>query len=329
MSRLAIITALLTTGVSAQSFDPGSDLWDVEIPGSNDGCCFDLDGDAQVDNAFASIVEQLDPLLTPPLQTRIDNSIADGDMVRIFHWRNLPAGLVDGPVHLDVYAGVFAPTVPAIGDRAAGLGSVQVDPTAPNQGPNEFSGAISSGIVGLAGDRLDLPLFSQIFAAGSTQGQVPIRNVMMSGTIAENPAGCNGVCTTASQEFAVGGVVMADELYGALNAAFQQCGCRGVNPGEDVLLFGEDIPGGDYDLSCTANTGSDAGSTCGTEGREYCDDIDDFCFLPSLQTSFIDIDTNDNGAVDAYSVGLWLQLAGTNTTVLDLIFDDGFGATGN
>lgn len=292
-------------------------------------CCFDLDGDGSIDDAWGAVLaltQSFDPTFDP--QGSVDIALADGQLIRIIDWRQLPSGLVDGEVEFSVFGGVLADGV-TVTDMAAGLGSALLDVTTfgSHGALDQFNlASISSGILEGEGNQLNLP----VFATTNGSLDITLRRPVIEAPLVESPAGCSGVCTvdedrpgsTPSNVWGgkMGGLILLDDYMASLDQIYRTCSCAGVDPTQPVFTWGANAGNGTYDISCT-DPGSWDSTQCPTAP---CSGLNQICSFTTLISTTADIDSDGDSINDAWSVGLRFSVSGTTIVGLHGLFFDDF-----
>lgn len=284
-------------------------------------CCFDLDGDTTVDDAFGNLLGLLATLAGADWQAAVDEGIEDGSLVLLLRWDQLPAALGDGPVDFRATSGSFQPLLPPLADRLAGLGTAVFDPDSAGQ---PFVGMLSGGNLAAMDGTLRIP--GLVSADGPLAVDVEID--VIEGGLALDPPGCSGVCSEDEASaggpavrggLRLGGALHADNYFGALDARYRQCSCAGIDPGQPVISFGEGAS--QYQASCTGNTGTPG--DCVED--DFCAALATFCSTIGVTANLLDLDRNNNGIEDAFSLGLRISLSGVTVSGdTTAIFNDGF-----
>lgn len=284
-------------------------------------CCFDLDGDAIVDDAFGSMLGLL-ATFGGNWQAVVDQGIEDGSLVLLLRWDGLPVALGDGPVGFRSVAGVFQPVLPPLADRLAGLGAAVFDADSAGQ---PFAGLLSGGNLVAMDGTLRIP---GLFSADDGPLAVEVEIDIIEGGLALDAPGCSGICSEDETSpdvppvrggLRLGGALHADNYFGALDARYRQCACAGIDPDRPVIEFGEGASA--YEVSCSGNTGTPGDCV----DDDFCAALGTFCGTVGISANLLDLDRNDNGIQDAFSLGLRVSLSGVTVTGDTTgIFGDGF-----
>jgi hypothetical protein len=322
-----VLLALLLAPDVAGREPPTSQAWAIQSPAfyePAETCCFDLDGDGTVDDAFGQLLVLLSEFGTD-WQAQIDAAIVSGNALVLLRWETLPPALADGPVSMVTADGVFEGTVPSVPERQAGLGSARWIPDSAGQ---PAAGALSGGMLVAAGGTLALPGL----VPGGADIEVELEIIQLTAELALDQPTCSGVCSI-DEVFAgspalrggvrVGAVLHGNRYFAAQDAIYRQCSCAGIDPGQPVIEYGENLVDMRYDASCTDNTGDP--SACTAPGEETCATIATVCGTIGITPLLFDLDRNDNGIMDAFSMGLRLAVSGIDLvgdTVT--VFFDGF-----
>ena len=299
-------------------------------------CCRDFTGDDMDDDVYGATVA-LSASLGNDLGAELDLALETGSIAPLIDWITAPMDATAGSVTMRVYPGSWSGSASYI-ERTAGLGQYSVDADNPLT-PTDFTGNVTdTGLLTLMGASMDLP----IVLGPQGPANTTLTDVEMTGQLTFEADACLGICSedatggdpSPQGGLEVSGALSLDAYFTTLDTAYRQCSCAGIDPGQPVLSFGENIGMGSYDVACTANTGTPGNCTDG------CANLDALCPSINLTPTFADLDLNSNSINDAFSVGMRFSLAGASAaacvgaacpTGLDIIFEDGFedGAGGN
>lgn len=286
---------------------PASYGWQLTLgnPDAPQGdCCFDLDGDGQIDDQFGRSVSSLTNIANLDAQTELDQAVDDGALVRIVDWVELPPALADGPVRFSWFSGDLVPdasgNLPAPADRALGGVHVRLDPASFGSygAEHQFNQAqLSAGHLeaweGSFG--LSVPIL------GAT-AQLRVSHARMEADLAGDAAGCSGVCTDGPAR--LGGGILAPDLADFADGLLRACTCAGVDPSQPVLVATFDAAAG-WSYRCTDNHGAASGCDL-----PYCNEIGLFCNAFPSFLGTLDLDTDGDGLNDAQSMGVEVDLSG-------------------
>ena len=251
-------------------------------------CCFDFDGDGEVDNLIGQLMNTLASLLGDvapegPLQT--------GGLITLLNYQDLD-DLTDDP-QLQV-SGFYSSS--EVSDEAALEG-----------GEAEFSVDVHSFIEGTALPKTAFDSATveggELVAKGAALWVsidlglpivVPVENVLLTASVEESAGGHGPKFEGAS----LSGVLQRADLFDALNGAVADlCGCLGLQ--EALYQLDE----ADQSVSCT----SAPESSC--ESGELCQQLSDMC--AALATTIKgDLDTTGDDLMNAMSVGAWVDANG-------------------
>jgi len=317
-------------------------VWAVQFPAlfepTAELCCFDYTGDAIPDDQFGALLNSMGSLIGIDPQDMVDTALQNGELVKVFDWRELDPALAAGDVQLSVFDGLWTdPTLHP--DRVAGLGHTTFRRASfgPYGALDQLnSGAVTSGLVETTGNHFTLTLPS-IFAVG---GMMPTRlyEPRLEAPVAYETPMLDigpGLSTVDEDRGAshtpqivggakLGGVLPADEVFTSMDAFYRQCACAGIDPTLPVLQWEENLVSGNFEISCTSNTGNP--SAC--DPGDPCSDLDTTCGFIGIIPTTLDVDLNVNGIEESWSVGLRLGFAGTTLDELIELFADGFESGG-
>ena len=300
---------------------PFSYIHNIQIPEPETDayCCFDFDGDGEIDNGLAGLLGPLALVAGDDLdiEATIEEALADDSIAILLEWGKgaeengfwvyLGTNDTDGDGEPDQ----------SFGDRAGGDGVFQIERDA----IDEFGSLIQFNTASRDGDnieagpsvfRLNIPIDTEDF---SLNLDLTIEQATIAGTVAED-----GV-TSVDEDFDIdgetvtyggwglGGVVPLDQIGQLLNDLVSGCACAGFDPSEPIITYGEQPSG--YVMECAQQpTGG-----CTADDGVICENVGLVCStaLPLIPTIGIaDIDTDDSGFADAMSVGIRLSAVGAS-----------------
>ena len=295
------------------SFGATSYWWLLQYPALFDPpelCCGDFVGDSSDDDVLGALAALQAGLNGQDVNVDMATGFETGVFVPLIDWLMPPVSGQAGPVSLQVYSGSWLGP-DGFDIRSAGLGEFQVDLDQQTGAAGLLDGQVTAdGALSLSGDQLVLP-----FLFGPT-GQVmaPLSEVTVEGQLTWSAIDCVGVCSVDLPGndpaelggLEIAGVLTLDNYFTALDGAYRQCTCAGIDPNQVVFTFGENLNTFDYEVSCSANTGSPANCSNG------CEALTNFCDFIDLQPTLADYDSNNNTINDAFTVGLRAGIAGAN-----------------
>ncbi|MFT5993210.1 MAG: hypothetical protein ACI82G_002212, partial [Bradymonadia bacterium] len=292
-----------------------------ETEGEDDWCCFDLNGDDEIDNSLGGLISALGPLLgdldVPEL---INGALADDDIAIIMEWTRWPAE-ADFSLWLatnDLDGDEDGLPDQSFEDRSAGNGVFRLQNesftntgsfiqfnttsytgTSLEAGPSQFN--LSIPIPGIFDEPLQLTILDARITAEMTED---------GGSIASTPEDLNNGDEDITYGGAeLGGVVLLDEIFGIIDDLARDCACAGINPDEAVLEFGDN--GDTYAAACVQTPGD--AEACGEDDGIICAQLGLVCqFASTIPTLAADIDVDGNGVEDAASVGVRLGWVGAS-----------------
>jgi len=323
---------------AAASARPSSYLRLLQLPAlfepDAEECCFDLDGDATIDDAFGNLLALQATLIEADYQGLLDEAIADLTLLRVFDWTELPAGLADGTARFSIFGALPADGV-GQADLAAGTGSVILDrETFGEYGALEQfnDGVLASAVHAATGNGFSFTLPAEtielVFSLRKPRVEVPLQE--------SAGGGCTGLCTIDEERAGdspslvgggkLGGLVLADEYLAAYDAFYRTCTCSVADPEEPVLFWGEGASS--YEVSCNTDNlldpnDCDAGDPCGQ--------LSTFCGTIAFLTTTLDADYDEDGIEDSWTAGFRFGLSGTQIDGVTLpleIFSDDFESGG-
>lgn len=304
--------------------DKYSYLWGIQFPQlttPDTACCFDYDGDGLNDDGLGAALGLMSELNGNQYQLISDRLIISNEVVKAFHWRNLDLAQNQSNFRFQLTDAVINnPDVDFI-QRYFGYVDLTIDTALTD---NLFQGTLTDGWVSADAAVLsDFLLMEGPFGDDSLN----LYDVKFEAQLVEDEALCQGVCSEQEVVDGVvvgsaklGGVLPADEIFAAMNEQYRFCSCAGVNPNENVLTWAPNEFSGTLLASCQAEIDA---SQC--SAADYCSTLRDVCgYAPVVGMAF-DLDLDQDGYNDAFSVGLRLGISGVDgLELLDLIFADSF-----
>jgi hypothetical protein len=260
-------------------------------------CCFDYNGDGDVDNALGTL------LAGANFQGQINDSIAeginDGSIAILLEHDGLEGPLMGGTTaefNVNFWLGEWGTDADGNVITAldpAGNNPLLIDPASIDSGAQPLAyipdaqldgGAVDAGpgVFQLAIELLGTPLVLRVSAA-RVQADVDFPNSSIDG----------GVALTNAQ---LGGYVKAEDIVEAINVFATTCECLGLN---GAPLLG--------DTGCSPNADAAA---CTDAGEDTCAQIASNCNLLSAVPALADIDADGDGELDAISIGATFTAAG-------------------
>ena len=319
-------------------------VWAVQFPQffepDPERCCFDYTGDGVADDAFGVFLASLAPMLGIDPVTSVNSAIENGELVKVFDWRELAGDLAAGDVQLSVFDGQWTDsTIHA--DRILGFGRMAFRRSSfgPFGALDQLNdGGVTSGLVEVTGNQFTLMLPGLFI--GDELVTVHLLETRMEAPVSYGEPlrdACLGLCTVDEDRGPshtpqivgggkLGGVITADEMLTHMDNFYRQCACAGINPNDPVLEWEENSSAWTFDISCTSNTGDP--SLCDPD--DPCSDLDTICGLVAIFGGTLDVDLDVSGINESWSIGLRLGFAGTTLDPIQDIFADGFesGGTG-
>lgn len=312
-------------------------VWTVQLPSlfepDPERCCFDYTGDGAADDAFGVLLSSVGPMINTDFQGLVNTAIVDGELVKVFDWRELTPDLISGDVQLSIFDGQW--TDPAIhSDRILGHGHTAFRRTSfgPFGALDQLNdGGATSGLVEVTGNQVTLML--PWFFAGDELATLHLLEARLEAPVSYGEPlrdTCLGLCTVDEDRGPshapqivgggkLGGVITADEILTHMDNFYRQCACAGITD-DPVLEWGENETTLMFEISCTSNTGNPA--LCDPD--DPCSDLDLVCGLIGVFGGTLDVDQDGTGIADAWSIGLRLGFAGTTLDRMPELFADGF-----
>jgi hypothetical protein len=279
-------------------------------------CCFDLTGDGTMDNSFGTLLGMMAAQggeLSP--QGSLDAAIAEGEMMWVLDWVELPAAAGDGPARVSFFGAVSDDDFET---RAAGGGTYRLERSSFGTHGAEFQinqaqitgGELTGGPSTIA---MGLPM-----AGGEGLLMFNIYDARIAATVEIQADGLHTVDEdrpdTIPSRVAggrLGGIINGFELLGGLDEIFRGCACAGVDPSLPVIEWAIGEEG--IELDCTANTGT--GGEC--PESPLCGGITQLCQFLDMIAIFFDVDSDADGIKDSISIGLRFGWTGAEITGLE------------
>ena len=318
-----VTTGLTPDTYTASAFVSYVNTLAIPQSGTDAECCFDFNGDGEVDNALSSLVDLLGGLAGDiDVETLISEALADDDIAILMEWTRwaeeadfslwLASNDVDGDGAPDqtfedrvAGNGIFVLETESF-DNDNGTGSfiqfnrTSYEGTALDAGPSRFE--LSIPIPGIFEEPLELT----------------IENARITGDMEETDGAIASIPETLDTDgedvtyggAELGGVVLLDQVFGILDDLARDCSCvEGIDGGSPVLEYGDN--GETYTAACVQTPGD--ASACGEGDGILCEQLSLVCtFAGSIPSLVADVDVDNNGVDDALSVGLRIGWVGAS-----------------
>ena len=283
-------------------------------------CCFDFNGDDEVDNALAALVDLLGGLADLDVEQLLGEVIEDDTIAIMMEWTRWPEeadfSLWLGTNDVD---GDGAPDQEfSVRDAGDGIFNFETEVFGPNGSILQFNQTtFEDGELDAGPSLFQLALPTEELLG--TNLEVTISNARITATMAETDGAIASVTEdlsidpddpAATETFGgaeLGGVILMDEVFGIIDQLARDCTCAGIDPASAVLEFGDD--GETYNASCVQTPDPEA--MCGEDDGIICEQIGLVCqFAGSIPSLIADVDVNGNEVNDALSVGIRLGWVG-------------------
>ncbi len=121
-----------------------------------------------------------------------------------------------------------------------------------------------------------------------------------------------------------GGIIQVAELLEYMDDFYRTCECAGVDSGFQVISWEENPTTLTLHVSCTDNIGNPA--NCDPD--DPCSELGTTCAVIPVMGNILDVDFDNNGINESFSLGLRLGFAGTTLDRFPELFADGFESSG-
>ncbi|WP_154224023.1 hypothetical protein [Marinicella rhabdoformis] len=319
-----VLLSLLLTFFSASAENKYSYLWGIQFPAlitPDTPCCFDYDGDGVNDDGLGAALALMSELNENNYQQIADRILLDNEVVKAFHWHGLNLAQDNNNFTFQITdATINNPEVGFI-QRYYGYADLTIDTALTH---NLFSGELMNRKV-----TATAPMLTNFLRMEGPFGDdaLTLYDVKFEADLVEDEGLCQGVCTeqelkdqTVVGSGKLGGVLPASEVFSAMNEQYRFCACAGVNPTQDLLTWEANDFAGSLIASCQQDVEA---SSCSQ--ADYCSTLTHVCGYAPVLGLALDLDTDQDGINDAFSVGLRLGISGIDElNLLDLIFEDSF-----
>jgi hypothetical protein len=263
---------------------------------SGETCCFDLDDDGEADNTLGALLASLGALWggeepEGPLDT--------GGLITLLNYEGLDD--ITDDATLEVHAFYGGEQLVDESDVLAGTAQLTVDPMSFISGTGVPKTSFETASIAAGAMVADASQFLIAFHIGGLALITPVTDARL---VADLTIGPDGV-GPQFQDAKFGGYLRMADLYASMNSGLaDSCACLGLDNG--LYLFDET----NQKASC-ANILS---STCDEE--DSCSVLAEACLL-SVGVLKGDLDSDDDGVMDAMSVGAWVSA--TSATITGLV----------
>ncbi len=320
MRKLLFILLLSNSLANAQNI---SYIWGMHFPALTDPseiCCFDYDSDGTLDDGLGDFLLTLQAQSSSNFQDGINQGILNNSIVKAFDWQNFDISQTNQAFNFQYLDAQINNPSATLLQRINGFAEISI-PT--GQTNNLFTATNNFGSITATATEISGLLNLQFDAQ---QGLVPltINTVKVNATLLENPIGKEtGIYTddmpainpTIIGGMEIGGILPSDEFLGVLDTQYRTCSCAGVNPNQPLIsttiFFGTII------VSCVQSGLTPENCTVGS----FCASVNDFCDNAIAVGTTFDIDENNDGVNDAYSVALRYGVSASSDGI---IFTNGF-----
>ncbi len=297
--------ARCTADAAGFAWGTASVMTKLEVEGNAD-CCFDYNGDNTPDNALGSTLGSVmggAPL--NDLNDSISENIASGVLVPILEHEGLTALDADGNFTTNFFLGAHDVVGAFSGVDAAGGNKVLIDPASIDMGTQplahlpgaSLTAATGKVVAGPGAIALDFELF------GSQLNLVISRaNIEADAVAADSGIGAQGIALTNGK---LGGVIKADDIFGAVNNVAANCECLELPAGTPLIENGV----------CNADAVGKQDSCVGDE--ESCKTLAGSCSTVGAVAFITDAESTPGSGVDSVSLGASIEAVGAEITGLE------------
>ncbi|HHL32128.1 MAG TPA: hypothetical protein ENJ41_06040 [Oceanospirillales bacterium] len=298
-------------------------VWGMHFPALIDPaevCCFDYDNDSSLDDGLGDFLLTLQAQSNSDFQMGINDAILANTLVKAFDWQDMDLSLNSQAFsfrYLD--AQILTPDLTLL-QRRSGLSELILTP---NQTGNIFTASANAGFINASADEITGLLNLQFDTTGGLT-PLTLHNVMFAATLTDSPmnveAGIYSNDITATNPeivggIKIGGILDSDEFLNVLDSQYRSCSCAGVDPNQPLITT--QIFLGTIIVSCAQSNLTPENCPL----NSFCSTVNNFCDNAiGLGTTF-DIDSDNDGVKESYSVALRLGAAATR---IDTIFLHGF-----
>lgn len=268
-------------------------------------CCVDFTGDGDPNNVLPQIIDIAGDV--DDVNEGIQDSIDDGELILVLEHDGL----------LELTPGAEFDINFLIGSEVTEDG-VYIDETSFDGGTHPHAQVPDAELIENGADfiveagpgSMVLSLDLGALTAGAIELDLDLR-ISNATIVADVDAAASSISDgIALRNGEIGGVLLVEDLVGALNDFGQTCTCLADDPdtateGPDAIA---DVNPDTGAVSCALDDPD--WSTC-TGDQELCGTLAENCDMLSLIGLALDIDTNNNGIEDAFSVGLRFEADGT------------------
>jgi hypothetical protein len=321
MNRLALFLLLFSSLSYSQNY---SYIWGFHFPQLTDPtevCCFDYDNDGSIDDGLGDFLLTLQQQSNSSFQAGIDAAILDNSLVKTIDWQDFDITLEFQQFSFDYLdATIITPELNLI-ERMSGLTQLYLTPVADT---NTFDAINNLGFVTATASEITGLLNLQINQDASLT-PLTLHNVKAEMQLLESPLGVEPgiysedlLATTPEivGGIKIGGILPSDEFLGVFDTQYRTCSCANVDPNQPLITTSVFL--GTLIVSC-AQSGLTP-ENCPV--NSFCSTVGDFCSNAIALGTTFDIDENNDGVNDAYSVAL--KMGAAATTIVDIIFTQGF-----
>ncbi len=320
--KLFIFVLLCFSQISAaQNY---SYIWGMHFPkliDPSEVCCFDYDNDSTPDDGLGAVL--LNSQGNNDFQASIDLALLENNIIKAFDWQNLDLNQTSQSFNFGLIdAQTLTPNL-SLANRMAGLSQIYLPSLTTT---NIFNAQLNNNTITATASEISGLLNLQF---DTQQGLTPLTltDVKVEALLELNPNNvAAGIYTTdiAATSPAVvggmkiGGILASDEFLGVLDTQYRTCQCAGIDAASPFITSSVNTFFNTIVVSCAQTNLTPANCPA----NSFCSTASDFCTNAiGLGTTF-DIDTDNDNVKDAYSVAL--RYAAAATTVVDIIFIDGF-----
>lgn len=323
-----------------EDWGPASAVTSLEIT-SDDAkdCCFDLDGDGNVDNILGTQVLSLLSGEGPSIDQQIQASLTFGEFIILTEHQGLTEIGQDENYQMNFHLGEFgsgdAPDYVTRTDSECSfedeLCEVQseagheflINPQSFDEGTHPQASVPDASFEGSNVDAGPGKVVLNLAIESLGNLSLTINGATIDATVDEGASNLEDGTGVVIEEGQLGGYVLLKDLIGLLNNLFTSCECLD-NPEESItypLMEADDpdvIPADcdseDCQVACVDEVDGKTGDCGGSSANAVCENSGIICGVVGNLTDVADLDVDGDGTPDALSIGALFDATGAQIT---------------